>query len=129
MTMRKLFSVLCSAGALLFAQQSLAQIEGTYVSDGEDGCNLEVTEVDVEEPRFGEAFYRFRSRGVAACMWDGIGISTSTTVAGAYVSLPPNDSRVFITMKLLYGPASPQIEIEQRNDDGTEILTQTYTRQ
>jgi len=122
-------SALLSAATLLFVQAGLAQIAGEYVSDGADGCELEVTELDLEEPRFGDMFYRFRSRGVAACMWDGIGISSSNTVAGAYVSLPPTNNRVYITMNLLYGPRSPQIEIVQLNEHGEQINKQSYTRQ
>ncbi|MGM0633589.1 MAG: hypothetical protein ACQETO_10530 [Pseudomonadota bacterium] len=129
MKMKKPLTAMLSAGALLFAHAGLAQIQGEYVSDGEDECQLEVTELDLEEPRFGDAFYRFRSRGVAACMWDGIGISTSNSVAGAYVSLPPTNNRVYITMELLFGPSSPQVEITQRNGEGEVINTQSYTRQ
>lgn len=125
----KPLSAMLGAGVLFFAQGALAQVEGEYVSDGADACELEVTELELEEPRFGDAFYRFRSRGVAACMWDGIGIAASTTVSGAYVSLPPTDNRVYITMELLYGPRSPQIEIVQRNENGEEINRQVYTRQ
>lgn len=127
-TMKPL-SAMLSAGVLFFAQGALAQVQGEYVSEGADACELEVTALDLEEPRFGDAFYRFRSRGVAACMWDGIGIATSTTVAGAYVSLPPTNNRVYITMRLLYGPSSPQIEIVQVNGDGEEINRQVYDRQ
>lgn len=129
MKMKKPLTAMLSAGALLFAHAGLAQIDGQYVSDGEDQCQLEVIELDLEEPRFGDAFYRFRSRGVAACMWDGVGISTSTAVAGAYVSLPPTNNRVYITMELLFGPRSPTVELTQRNANGEVINTQTYTRQ
>ena len=117
------------AGALLLTQAASAQIEGVYVSDGDDACTLTITEIDIDAPRFGDAFYRLQSRGVAACMWDGTGISTSTNLAGAYVSLPPINNRVYITAKWLFGAASPQIEIEQRNAQGEHILTSTYTRQ
>lgn len=129
MKMTRKLSVLMCSGALLLAQQGFAQIAGEYVSDGSDGCRLVITEVDTDEPRFGEAFYRLSSRGVAACMWDGIGISTSTNVAGAYVSLPPTNNRVFITVTQLYGPSSPQIRLVQQNESGEEIQSQTYTRQ
>ncbi|MEX1198367.1 MAG: hypothetical protein WEB57_10975 [Pseudohongiellaceae bacterium] len=125
----KPLSAMLGAGVLFFAQGALAQVEGEYVSDGADECELVVTQLDLEEPRFGDAFYRFRSRGVAACMWDGIGIATSTTVAGAYVSLPPTNNRVYITMRLLYGPNSPQVEVVQLNQEGEEINRQVYSRQ
>jgi len=127
--LKKLTAGSLLAGALLVTQAASAQIEGVYISDGNDGCTVTITEIDIDAPRFGDAFYRLQSRGVAACMWDGTGISTSTNLAGAYVSLPPINNRVYITAKWLFGAASPQIEIEQRNAQGELILTTTYTRQ
>lgn len=117
------------AATLAFSHAASAQIEGVYVSDGSDECLVTITEINIDAPRFGDAFYRIESRGVAACMWDGVGLATSTNLVGGYVSLPPIHNRVYITAKWLFGAASPQIEIEQRNSDGEHILTRTYTRQ
>jgi len=129
MNFGKITSAGMIAATLAFSHMASAQIEGVYVSDGSDECRVTITEINIDPPRFGDAFYRIASRGVAACMWDGVGLATSTNLAGAYVSLPPINNRVYITAKWLFGAASPQIEIEQRNSDGEHILTRTYTRQ
>ncbi len=129
MTLKKIAAGSLFAATVLLAGVASAQMEGVYVSDGDDACNVTISEINIDTPRFGDAFYRIQSRGVAACMWDGVGIATSTNLAGAYVSLPPTNNRVYITAKWLFGAASPQIEIEQRNANGEHILTRTYTRQ
>ncbi len=114
---------------LLGSQTALAQIEGVYKSDSGDDCIVTISEINIPAPKFGDAYYRIESRGVAACMWDGVGISISTNVTGAYVTLPPVHNRVSINAKWLFGPTSPKIEIEQRNAAGEHVLTGTFTRQ
>ncbi|MDT8429396.1 MAG: hypothetical protein RQ757_11580 [Pseudomonadales bacterium] len=109
--------------------EALAQIEGVYHSDGGDDCTLTISAMDEPEAKFGDAFYRLESRGLAACMWDGAGLSSSTNLVGGYVSLPPVNNRVYFTIKWLFGPSSNSIEIEQRNPDGGLLLKSTYTRQ
>lgn len=126
---RRLKVALAAAGLLFFSQHGLAQIAGVYVSDGDDGCRLTITEMDEPAPQFGDMYFRLESRGVAACMWDGVGLSTSTNLAGAYVSLPPTNNRVFFTIRQLFGPMSPQIEVIQRNSEGAKILERTYSRE
>ncbi|MEX0737847.1 MAG: hypothetical protein WD071_00740 [Pseudohongiella sp.] len=116
--------------SLLFAgQTALAQIEGVYKSDSDDGCMVTISEINIPAPKFGDAYYRIESRGVAACMWDGVGISISTNLAGAYITLPPVHNRVNIHARWLFGPTSPKVEIIQRNADGEHLLTGTFTRQ
>jgi len=116
--------------SLLFgSQMALAQIEGVYISDSGDDCVLTISEINIPAPKFADAYYRIESRGVAACMWDGVGISISTNLAGAYVTLPPVHNRVNIHAKWLFGPTSPKIEMEQRNAAGEHLLTGTFTRQ
>jgi hypothetical protein len=118
-----------AVAALFYSGSVMAQMEGVYVSDAADGCTLTITEIDLDTPRFGDARFALSSRGVAACMWDGVGIASSTNLAGAYISLPPTHNRVFIYARWLFGLASPQIEITQRNAEGQVILQNTYTRQ
>lgn len=116
--------------SLLFGSQTaLAQIEGVYKSDSGDDCIVTISEINIPAPKFGDAYYRIESRGVAACMWDGVGISISTNLTGGYVTLPPVHNRVSINAKWLFGPTSPKIEIEQRNAAGEHVLTGTFTRQ
>lgn len=116
--------------SLLFGSQAaLAQIEGVYKSNNGDECIVTISEINIPAPKFGDAYYRIESRGVAACMWDGVGISISTNLAGAYVTLPPVHNRVNIHAKWLFGPTSPQVEIMQRNADGEHLITGTFTRQ
>ncbi len=126
---RRIASAAAAAALLAFSQHGIAQMEGVYVSQGTDECRLTITEMQDPSPQFGDRYFRLESRGVAACMWDGAGISTSTNLAGAYVSLPPTDNRVFFTLRWLFGPASPTIEMVQRNSDGEVILERTYARQ
>lgn len=117
------------AGLLLISQAGLAQIEGVYKSDVGDNCTLTITQINIPNPQFGDAYYRIESRGVAACMWDGVGISHSTNLVGAYVTLPPVFNKVYITTRWMFGPTSPKIEMEQHNAKGEHLLTATYTRQ
>jgi hypothetical protein len=62
-------------------------------------------------------------------MWDGVGISMSTNLAGSYITLPPVHNRVYFNVKWMFGPTSPKIEMVQRNEAGEQILAMTYTRQ
>jgi hypothetical protein len=117
------------AGVMLTGQSAMAQIEGVYKSDAGDECTLTISQINIPEPQFGDAYYRLESRGVAACMWDGVGISQSTNMAGSYVTLPPVFNRVYLSVKQLFGPTSPKIEIVQRNEAGEHLITVTYTRQ
>lgn len=117
------------SGLLFGSQTALGQMEGVYTSDSDDGCIVTISEINIPAPKFGDAYYRIESRGIAACMWDGVGISISTNLAGAYVTLPPVHNRVNIHAKWLFGPTSPKIEIEQRNAAGEHLLTGTFTRQ
>lgn len=117
------------AGVMLTGQSAMAQIEGVYKSDAGDECTLTISQINIPEPQFGDAYYRLESRGVAACMWDGVGISQSTNMAGSYVTLPPVFNRVYLSVKQLFGPSSPKIEIVQRNEAGEHLITVTYTRQ
>jgi len=117
------------AGAMLTGQSALAQIEGVYKSDAGDDCLLTISQINIPEPQFGDAYYRIESRGVAACMWDGVGISQSTNMAGSYITLPPVFNRVYFSVKQLFGPTSPKIEVVQRNEAGEHLITVTYTRQ
>lgn len=117
------------AGVMLTGQSAMAQIEGVYKSDGSDGCTLTITPINIPAPQFGDAYYRMESRGVAACMWDGVGISQSTNMAGSYITLPPVFNRVYLSVKQLFGPTSPKIEIVQRNEAGEHLITATYTRE
>lgn len=118
-----------TTGLLLAAQSSLAQVDGMYKSDGGDNCDLSITPINIPAPQFADAYFRIESRGVAACMWDGVGISHSTNLAGAYITLPPVHNRVYFYIKWLFGPSSPKIEVVQRNEAGELVITQTYTRQ
>lgn len=122
-------NTLLAGGLLLGSQAAMAQIEGVYMSDSGDDCLVTITEINIPAPKFGDAYYRIESRGIAACMWDGVGISISTNLAGAYVTLPPVHNRVNIHAKWLFGPTSPKIEIVQRNADGEHLVTGTFTRQ
>lgn len=116
--------------SLLFGSQAaLAQMEGVYKSDGGDDCILTISEINIPVPKFGDGYYRIESRGVAACMWDGVGISISTKLTGGYVTLPPVHNRVSINVNWLFGPTSPKIEMVQRNAAGEHVLTGTFTRQ
>lgn len=117
------------AGLLLGSQSALAQMEGVYISDIGDNCTLTISQINIPDPQFGDAYYRIESRGVAACMWDGVGISQSTNLVGAYVTLPPVFNKVYITTKWMFGPTSPKIEMVQHNAQGEHLLTVTYTRQ
>lgn len=117
------------ASVMLTGQSAMAQIEGVYKSDAGDECTLTISQINIPEPQFGDAYYRLESRGVAACMWDGVGISQSTNMAGSYVTLPPVFNRVYLSVKQLFGPTSPKIEIVQRNEAGEHLITVTYTRQ
>lgn len=117
------------AGVMLTGQSAMAQMEGVYKSDAGDGCTLTISQINIPEPQFGDAYFRLESRGVAACMWDGVGISQSTNMAGSYVTLPPVFNRVYLSVKQLFGPTSPKIEIVQRNEAGEHLITVTYTRQ
>lgn len=120
---------LLAGGLLLSSQAAMAQIEGVYISDSGDDCLVTITEINIPAPKFGDAYYRIESRGIAACMWDGVGISISTNLAGAYVTLPPVHNRVNIHAKWLFGPTSPKVEIVQRNAEGEHLVTGTFTRQ
>jgi hypothetical protein len=62
-------------------------------------------------------------------MWDGVGISMSTNLAGSYITLPPVHNRVYFNVKWMFGPTRPKIEMVQRNEAGEQILAMTYTRQ
>jgi len=117
------------AGLLLASQAGFAQIEGVYNSDVGDNCTLTITQINIPDPQFGDAYYRIESRGIAACMWDGVGISQSTNLVGAYVTLPPVFNKVYITTRWMFGPTSPKIEMLQHNAQGELLLTATYTRQ
>lgn len=117
------------AGMMLTGQSALAQMEGVYKSDAGDDCTLTITQINIPEPQFGDAYYRLESRGVAACMWDGVGISQSTSMAASYITLPPVFNRAYLHVKQLFGPTSPKIEIVQRNEAGEHLITVTYTRQ
>ncbi|MBU2097825.1 MAG: hypothetical protein KKD00_03630 [Gammaproteobacteria bacterium] len=118
-----------AAGMLVAGQSALAQVEGMYKSDGGDNCDLSITPINIPAPKFADAYFRIESRGVAACMWDGVGISHSTNLAGAYITLPPVHNRVYFYIKWMFGPSSPKIEMVQRNEAGEHVITQTYTRQ
>ncbi|MDO8909199.1 MAG: hypothetical protein Q7W55_11970 [Pseudohongiella sp.] len=127
---RKCLAISSVAAAMVLAGQSaLAQIEGEYKSDGGDDCALSITAINIPAPKFADAYYRIESRGVAACMWDGVGISHSTNLAGSYITLPPVHNRVYFSVKWLFGPTSPKIEMVQRNEAGEYVITATYTRQ
>jgi hypothetical protein len=127
---RKCLAISSVAAAMVLAGQSaLAQIEGEYKSDGGDDCALSITSINIPAPKFADAYYRIESRGVAACMWDGVGISNSTNLAGSYITLPPVHNRVYFSVKWLFGPTSPKIEMVQRNEAGEHVITATYTRQ
>ena len=127
---RKYLAVSSFAAATALAGQSaLAQIEGEYISDGGDDCALSITAINIPAPKFADAYFRIESRGVAACMWDGVGISHSTNLAGSYITLPPVHNRVYFYVKWMFGPSSPKIEMVQRNEAGEHVITQTYTRQ
>lgn len=114
---------------VLFAGQAMAQVDGVYKSDGGDDCTLTITPINIEPPQFGDGYFRMESRGKAACMWDGVGMSQSTNLVGSYITLPPVFNRVYLTVKWLFGPTSPKIEMIQRNEQGEVLLTATYTRQ
>ena len=118
-----------ATGLLMAGQPALAQIDGVYKSDQGDECLLTVTPINIPAPKFAEAYWRMESRGVAACMWDGVGISMSTNLAGSYITLPPVHNRVYFNVKCMFGPSSPKIEMVQRNEAGEQILAMTYTRQ
>lgn len=127
---RKFLTISSFATAMVFSgQAALAQIEGEYKSDGGDNCDLSITSINIPAPKFGDAYFRIESRGVAACMWDGVGISHSTNLAGSYITLPPVHNRVYFYVKWMFGPTSPKIEMVQRNEAGEHVITQTYTRQ
>lgn len=114
---------------LVISQSVLAQVDGVYKSDGGDNCDLMITPINIPAPQFADAYFRIESRGVAACMWDGVGISHSTNLAGSYITLPPVHNRVYFYIKWMFGPSSPKIEMVQRNEAGELVITQTYTRQ
>ena len=118
-----------ATGLLLAGQSAFAQIDGVYKSDQDDECVLTVSSINIPVPKFAEAYWRIESRGVAACMWDGVGISMSTNLAGSYITLPPVHNRVYFNVKWMFGPTSPKIEMVQRNEAGEQILAMTYTRQ
>lgn len=129
-SIRKSLAMGSLAASMAFAGQSaLAQIEGEYKSDGGDDCALSVTQINIPAPQFGDAYFRIESRGIAACMWDGVGISHSTNLAGSYITLPPVHNRIYFYVKWLFGPSSPKIEMVQRNEAGEHVITATYTRQ
>lgn len=118
-----------AAGLLFAGQSAFAQIDGVYKSDQGDNCELTITAINIPTPKFAEAYWRIESRGVAACMWDGVGISMSTNLAGSYITLPPVHNRVYFNVKWMFGPSSPKIEMVQRNEAGEQIIAVTYTRQ
>lgn len=129
-SVKKSLSKACVAAALVVIPGiSMAQIEGVYHSDGGDDCVLTISEINIPQPQFGDGYYRLESRGVAACMWDGVGLGQSTNLVGGYVTVAPVFNRVYITGKWLFGPSSPKLEIMQTNEDGEALVTSTYTRQ
>ena len=107
----------------LFAQYSLAGMDGTYKSDAE--CKLTVKALN-DEAGYADAKYDVRSDGTGACEWTAVGVGKRFKIEAGLVS---QSTSAFAELNWVYGPDGEKVEITFFDTDGSLRHTETFMRQ